>query len=464
MHTWMADTGPDYYCPPHLRTATIGVDPSGITDTTFTRFCNELGEWLFRIAGQAETSTILAEQKLQTQVRSIRITLPPTDRLLRRFLNGDRASTVRQRVGDLTCVLDSVAERISCHLREAFECSLQRSSLHRRLYSHQRPEKDFFIGGLGIDLRYGPTPFSIALMEALTTALGRTKRLFAFASLGEGPDSLAWEAVELIATQVKAMGTAGAKFAAGINLKPNTPFFPASFHRGGQPVLTVGMSGAGYLTKKVLSLRNKTRASIERAIADAECRSIWQSTLMGTSIASAITGCSFLGVDPSQAPEFRADHPGSNSIGALIETLSGVEVGCPGTKDAFGTIMAGLKTGAAESGMPLVGFGGEFLPVCEDDILALRASQKHLTITTLMDLTSICSAGIDMCILDRKTQTGQVAHIINDVVQSARHKQAPLAARLIIPEPTASFDAKGFCQLGGLLGSGPEMQVNGETL
>lgn len=444
----------------HLRTATVGFDLSDSPVVSFTTFLNNSGRRLFKVAEQLIAGTIRAEQAHGTEIRSARISISPIDRIVRRFTQGKGSAPVREAVLELCMTLEAVAQRAERHMNEVFEEAIRRSSVQQRLYSHEPMEKNFYIGGVGMDLRYGPDPFSEALMDAITCVLSQSNHLFAYAALGEGPDQLAWDAVDLVAANVKAMGNNGAKFAAGINLRPNTPFFPASFHRGGPPVLTVGMSGAGFLTSKVAAAKGETnRKSIEAVLCRAEKATLQRSALMGLTVASAVEGCYFGGVDPSQAPEFCPERPGSNSVGALLEAIGGIEVGRPGTKDAFGVLMGGLKRGAQESGIPLVGFGGEFLPVAEDDVLAARVSQKLLKLETLMDLTSICAGGLDMCVLDRRTQEEQIARVIRDVVMSAKFKEKPLAIRVIVPDSAAPLDERGYCVLGGLLGAGPEMVI-----
>jgi uncharacterized protein (UPF0210 family) len=444
----------------HLRSATVGFDLSDSPVVSFTTFLNNSGRRLFKVAEQLIAGTIRAEQTHGTEIRSARISISPIDKIVRRFTQAQGGASVRDAVLDLCLTLEAVAQRAERHMKESFDHAIRRSQVQQRLYRHEPAEKNFYIGGIGMDLRHGPDPFSEAVMDAIPCVLQQTQHLFAYAALGEGPNQFAWEAVDLVAGKVKVMGNNGAKFAAGINLRPNTPFFPASFHCGGPPVATVGMSGAGFLTSKVTAIPGeRNRKGIEAVLASAEKESIQRSALMGLTVASEVDGCHFGGVDPSQAPEFCSARPGSNSVGALLEAIGGIEVGRPGTKDAFGVLMAGLKQGAQDSGVPLVGFGGEFLPVCEDDRLAARASQKLLKLETLMDLTSICAGGLDMCILDRRTREEQIARMIRDVVQSARFKQKPLAIRVIVPDPTAVLDEHGYCVLGGLLGAGPEMEI-----
>jgi hypothetical protein len=187
----------------HLRTATVGVDLTESPVVSFTTFLNNAARRLNKVAEQLVAGILRAEQVHEVDIRSARISMCPIDKILRRFMRADRGASLREAILDLCFTLEAVAQRAERHMNEVFAESIRHSPAQQRLYRHESSDKNFYVGGIGVDLKYGPDPFAEAVMDAIPSVLQQTQHLFAFAGLGNGPAQFAWESVDLVASQVR---------------------------------------------------------------------------------------------------------------------------------------------------------------------------------------------------------------------------------------------------------------------
>jgi len=128
----------------------------------------------------------------------------------------------------------------------------------------------------------------------------------------------------------------------------------------------------------------------------------------------------YLGIDPSPAPGK------DRSIGAAIESVTGVPFGSASTLDACARITAALKSLRART----CGYAGLMLPVLEDPVLARRATEGRYGVQDLLLYSSVCGTGLDVVPLPGDTPIEVLARIIRDVATLLARLRKPLSARL----------------------------------
>lgn len=394
-----------------------------------------------------------AEAHFRLPIRSYRVTFPLLNNQLGRFI----CNATEKDIGEMMATLAQRQDEACTELQEFATCRV------RAMLSRNHDLADYY-AQMGITTSrdvYSVVPVDLfdwpggteAVFDSVTRVLRSTTRQFSCCLLGRG-GNIAWRELSNAAIAISKMGTDAAKFCVGYDIPPGVPFYPASYCS--EIGLSLGVSGAGVLTQ---AIRSAQPGALESVIAKSEELLLQTGFAIGTFLSEKL-GLPLLGIDPTQAPEYSATGRAENSVGAAIESISGVELGRPGTKRAFGRLIAGIRQGARSANVPLTGFGpGSFLPVAEDDRLALRVGQGTLTYATLLDLTSICAAGLDMIVLQRGTSVSAIHGILCDVAESALQKQRPLAARVILPPANAFLNETGYLILGGLLGAAPELPV-----
>lgn len=242
---------------------------------------------------------------------------------------------------------------------------------------------------------------------------------------GPAPRAAAVAAETMVAL---ARGTPGGvgnfRFAALANVMPGTPFFPSAYHEG-TDTLAVGMESASLVeeafrgggTAREASFRLRRR--LEDALAPVE------------KISSAIArreGRRYLGIDPSPAPGM------DRSIGAAIETLTGVPFGSASTLAACAAVTDALKSLRVRT----CGLAGLMLPVLEDPVLARRATEGRYGVQDLLTYSSVCGTGLDVVPIPGDTSVEAVTRIVLDVASLSSKLHKPLSARMfLIPDKGA---------------------------
>lgn len=227
----------------------------------------------------------------------------------------------------------------------------------------------------------------------------------------------AGEAVAAIARATPG-GEGNFNFTATGHQPAGTPFFPAAFHDGGAPAFAIGLEAPALLMAALADVDDMSGAgaAIRRHLDTA------LAPLAGTGREIAREGgWRWLGIDSSPAPSPEA------SIGAVIERISGVPFGGPGTLAACAAITGALKSLSVET----CGYSGLMLPVLEDRVLAARAAEGRFRIADLLLLSSVCGTGLDVVPLPGATTATTLAAIIGDVAALAHRYTKPLSARLL---------------------------------
>jgi uncharacterized protein len=226
----------------------------------------------------------------------------------------------------------------------------------------------------------------------------------------------AGEAMAAIARSTPA-GIGNFRFAAAANVPAGTPFFPVAYHHGSEtvavglespPLLSAAFAGASTLPdakQRLTTLLESRLAPVERLVRDAARRD----------------ERGYGGIDVSPAPGKDA------SIGAAIESLTGVPFGAPSTLAGCAAITDVLK-GLGK--IKTCGYSGLMLPVLEDPVLAQRASEGRFTVRDLLLYSSVCGTGLDVVPLPGDTGADQLAALIADVAALSTKLRKPLSARL----------------------------------
>jgi hypothetical protein len=278
---------------------------------------------------------------------------------------------------------------------------------------------DELASGHGILLSIGPVLSADRPephLAAWAAELARTTRNLNFTvAVGGTAPHAATAAAQTMAAIARATpkGLGNFRFAAAANIPPGTPFFPVAYHQG-PDALAIGLESAS-LVDSGAQLRDRldeVLAPIARTAAEFARRE----------------GRAYLGIDPSPAPGK------DRSIGAAIESLTGVPFGSASTLDACAAITAALKSLRART----CGYAGLMLPVLEDPVLARRATEGRYGVQDLLLYSSVCGTGLDVVPLPGDTPVEVLARIIQDVATLSARLRKPLSARLfLIPGKTA---------------------------
>ena len=219
-------------------------------------------------------------------------------------------------------------------------------------------------------------------------------------------------------------GFANLRFAALANVPSGSPFFPASYHRGGPPAFAVATEAADLAVTAFsdgISIQAAARLLVEAIEGHAS---------VIAKVARSIGGQSavrFKGIDFSLAP-FPEE---ARSLGAALRAL-----GVPASG------LAGFIAGSAimadcidQANFERTGFCGLFLPVLEDSILAQDAEAGHLEIKDLLLAATVCGTGLDTIPLPGDTSPEAMYALLLDLGVLALRHDKPLTARLMpIPE------------------------------
>ena len=204
-------------------------------------------------------------------------------------------------------------------------------------------------------------------------------------------------------------------------VRPNSPFFPGSWHDGPGGEFTIGLESAS-VVEEVLREAAKHPAAGDARRELASALSVHAAAMVeaGAEISRA-TGWRYLGFDPTPAPL------GDVSIGAAIEGFTGGRFGAPGTLAACALVTSAVQAVPVRQ----VGYSGLMLPVLEDTRLAERWSEGLLSLDALLAYSAVCATGLDTIPLPDEVTRAQLERIYMDVAALAVRWGKPLAARLM---------------------------------
>ena len=198
-------------------------------------------------------------------------------------------------------------------------------------------------------------------------------------------------------SSISADGFANLRFAALANVPAGSPFFPAAYHRGGEPTFALATEAAD-LAVTAFSQASSLDEGRKNLVRSMETHS----TAL-TKISREIerqTRVKFGGIDFSLAP-FPAEEL---SLGTAMERLGVPRLGVHGSL-AAAAILADTMDQAE---FFRAGFSGLMLPVLEDATLARRAADGSLGVMDLLLYSAVCGTGLDTIPLPGDTSVEQL--------------------------------------------------------
>jgi uncharacterized protein (UPF0210 family) len=271
------------------------------------------------------------------------------------------------------------------------------------------------------------------LVQAATEIAARYKRVFLHFVIADNQvvyDGAlqAYARAVLAISRLSPNGFDNFRVGAGCNIRPNTPFFPFSYHEGKD-----GFSVAAELIGQVSDIVDLARGlpieTLREHLIDALTETI---TRMGSAALTleAETGFEFKGVDVSLAP-----YPDDRrSVATLVERLGPEHTGQNGTLAATALLTNVLKSAVARSGVRSTGFNGVMYAPLEDRALAASNNRRYLSGSKLMLFSSVCGCGVDMVPLPGDVFPEEIASLALDVAMLSSVLKKPLGVR-VLPIP-----------------------------
>lgn len=272
------------------------------------------------------------------------------------------------------------------------------------------------VGPVIVDDR--PQPNFASFASELFELSGR----ISFSAMVASAAGIHWRTVRAAAEVMAALaksspnGEGNFNFAAAAHVPAGTPFFPVGYHDG-PPSFSIGLESPRLLSAGVAGAFGIPAAQARlKAALDAALRPV---EVLGKAVARD-GARRYVGIDTSPAPGL------DSSIGAVVETMSGVPFGDAGTLSACAAITQALRSVEVQT----CGYSGLMLPVLEDRVLARRAAERRYGVADLLSFSSVCGTGLDVVPLPGDTPVAVLERIIGDVAALSHKYSKPLSARL----------------------------------
>lgn len=319
-----------------------------------------------------------------------------------------------------------------------------------------------FLGGYTALVHKGFAGADSGFIESIPEALASTEFVCSSVNVGSTKAGINMDAVALMGRIVRECAEqtadqnslAAAKLVVFCNAPEDNPFMAGAFHGPGEPesVINVGVSGPGVV-----------RAALQKAgdcdltgVADCIKKTAFKITRMGQLVAREAShrlGMPFGIVDLSLAPTpARGD-----SVAHILEEMGLESCGGTGTTAALALLNDAVKKGGVMASSHVGGLSGAFIPVTEDAGMIAAARSGALRIEKLEAMTAVCSVGLDMIVIPGDTPAEVISAIIADEAAIGMVNSKTTAVRVI---PAIGKKVGEELEFGGLLGSGPVMEVS----
>ncbi len=319
-----------------------------------------------------------------------------------------------------------------------------------------------FIGGYSALVHKGFSAGDRALIESIPQALAETTNICASVNIGSTKSGINMDAVALMGKTVKQAAIltkdnnclGPAKLVVLCNAPEDNPFMAGAFHGVGEPdcVLHVGVSGPGVVQSAIKKCPNGDLGEIAEVIKKTAFKITRMGQLVGN-VASSRLGVPFGIVDLSLAPTPAV----GDSVARILEEIGLEQCGIHGTTAALAMLNDAVKKGGVMASSSVGGLSGAFIPVSEDAGMIEAAREGTLTIQKLEAMTAVCSVGLDMIIIPGDTPEEVISAIIADEAAIGMVNSKTTAVRVI---PAIGKGVGEELNFGGLLGSGPVMDLN----
>lgn len=319
-----------------------------------------------------------------------------------------------------------------------------------------------FIGGYSALVHKGFAAGDEALIRSIPEALSVTENLCSSVNIGSTKTGINMDSVALMGRIVKQASEltadrdciGAAKLVVFCNAPEDNPFMAGAFHGTGEPecVINVGVSGPGVVRAALTKIPD---ADIT-AVADTVKKTAFKITRMGQLVATEAArrlGVPFGIVDLSLAPTPAV----GDSVAHILEEMGLESCGAHGTTACLALLNDAVKKGGTMASSHVGGLSGAFIPVSEDAGMIDAARSGCLTLEKLEAMTAVCSVGLDMIVVPGDITPEVISAIIADEAAIGMVNSKTTAVRLI---PAIGKNVGDELSFGGLLGSGPVMNVN----
>lgn len=319
-----------------------------------------------------------------------------------------------------------------------------------------------FIGGFSALVHKGYTIGDRRLIASIPEALSSTKKVCSSVNLATTKTGINMDAVREMGKIIKKSaeltadsgGMACAKLVVFANVPEDNPFMAGAFHGVGEPecVINVGVSGPG----TVKAALEKVKGADFETVSETIKKTAFKITRMGQLVAyeaSRRLGVAFGIVDLSLAPTPAI----GDSVAHILEEMGLEKCGTHGTTAALALLNDAVKKGGTMASSYVGGLSGAFIPVSEDAGMIDAVKAGALSIEKLEAMTCVCSVGLDMIVVPGDTSAETISAIIADEAAIGVVNNKTTAVRII---PAPGKKVGDVVEFGGLLGSGPVMEVS----
>ncbi len=319
-----------------------------------------------------------------------------------------------------------------------------------------------FIGGFSSLVHKGFTPGDEKLIASIPEALSATNRVCSSVNVATSKAGINMDAVAMMGRVIKEAagltadkgGLACAKLVVFANAPEDNPFMAGAFHGIGEPdcVINVGVSGPGV----VKCALEKVKGADFTTVAEVIKKTAFKITRMGQLVAleaSKRLNVPFGIVDLSLAPTPAV----GDSVAYILEEMGLEKCGTHGTIAALALLNDAVKKGGVMASSQVGGLSGAFIPVSEDAGMISAVQEGALCLEKLEAMTCVCSVGLDMIAIPGDTTAETISAIIADEMAIGVVNNKTTAVRLI---PAPGKKPGDVVEFGGLLGSGPVMELN----
>lgn len=320
-----------------------------------------------------------------------------------------------------------------------------------------------FIGGYTALVQKGFTPGDRELIESIPRALAETNHVCSSVNIGSTKAGINMDAVATMGDIIKKTAEAtkdrdcigAAKLVVFCNAVEDNPFMAGAFHGAGEAdgVINVGVSGPGVVRSAIEKADEKEDLTqIAEIIKKTAFKITRMGQLIGTEVSDALDK-PFGIVDLSLAPTPAI----GDSVAYILEEIGLEQCGAYGTTAALAMLNDAVKKGGVMASSSVGGLSGAFIPVSEDAGMINAVRSGSLTLEKLEAMTAVCSVGLDMVVIPGKTEPDIISAMIADEAAIGMINNKTTAVRVI---PAIGKDVGDELEFGGLLGSGPVMNIN----
>ena len=219
--------------------------------------------------------------------------------------------------------------------------------------------------------------------------------------------------------RVEKYGFANLRFAALFNIKPDCPFFPASYHNG-PTSLAIGTENSDLVYKAFSKSRGLENAEpeLEKVFNKEYIKLEKIATRFCTK-----EKIKYKGIDVSIATSINP----RESIAYAFEQLGLGKFGEVGTLAIARLVTETLKKVKVKK----CGYSGLMLPVCEDYGLAKRNDEGMFDLTNLLSYSAVCGTGLDTIPLPGNVSEKKLYALLLDIASLSIKLNKPLSARLM---------------------------------